>query len=305
MTHRLIRTALVLLAVLALGASAGGAAPSAPAPAARISVQLTPGAKSTPHPLLMTLGGPIYCAQLRNLAALLGASLACTDYPKNGYVGPGGRANRKEDWGDPAYLAAAARVPDTLRRQGVKISSLVLVGVSYSGYANAELVATHPEMKPSALFVVDSYLDLPARFTALPSYHETRKEMVAVIGGTLQQLPAAYAARSPSHHLDGLARAIRGGMKLVVVWSIAPSEKREFVGATCYQAANAQWLSALAGLLGRPVVGYVTRLQHAFALWDHGSGLLALAHLASPAHPLPATAVTFTPGGPIPPGSYC
>ncbi|MDE3070258.1 MAG: hypothetical protein KGJ43_05970, partial [Acidobacteriota bacterium] len=140
----------------------------------RLAVQLAPGARSAPHPLLLTLGGPTYCAQLRNLARHLGASLACTDYGPNRYETVGQRSGRLEDWGDPQYLADVARVPGDLRRQGVRISQLIIVGVSYSGFANAELVATHPELHPAALVVVDSYLDLPARYDALPATHETR-----------------------------------------------------------------------------------------------------------------------------------
>ena len=81
------------------------------------------------------------------------------------------------DWGDPAYLAEVAQVPARLRAQGVKIAQLVLVGVSYSGFANAQLVATHPELRPTALIMVDSYLDLPARYRALPPGHATKAEL--------------------------------------------------------------------------------------------------------------------------------
>jgi len=283
----------------------GAAARNEVVPAARLSVDLVAGARTSPHPLLLTLGGPIYCIQLRHLAARLNASLACADYPHNGYSGPGDRAARMEDWGNLAYLSAVAKYPAELRRQGVKISKLVLVGVSFSGYANAELVATHPELNPDALIVVDSYLDLPARFRALPGYHETRREMIAAIGGTPAQIPGAYEARSPSHHLDGLARAIRGGMTFVDVWSVSPGERREFVGATCSRLANSQWLSDLAAVLGRPVAGYVTQLPHAHALWSFGQSLLALANLAPSPRPLPARKFTFRPGGPVPAGSDC
>ena len=176
--------------------------------------------------MLMTLGGPIYCMQLFTLARNLDASLLCTDYGRNGYEKPNQRSSRLEDWGDPAYLAAVGRQRARLARDGIKISKLVVVGVSYSGYADAELVATHPELRPDALVVVDSYLDLAARFRALPRYHPTRREMMKALGGTPDQKPAVYAARSPSHHLDGLARAIRSGMKLVVVWTSDPRNGR-------------------------------------------------------------------------------
>jgi len=271
----------------------------------RVDQHLVPDARVQPHPLLMTLGGPIYCRQLTNLARNLGASLVCGDYGKNGYEGVGGRAARLEDWGDPAYLDAVAKLPAALRRSGVKISKLVVVGVSYSGFANAELVATHPELRPDALVVVDSFLDLTARFRALPLGHETRKEMVTALGGTPDTVPEVYAARSPSGHLDGLAKAIRAGMRFVDVWSLSDAERSEFRGATCSLQANATWLAGLASKLGRPVTGYVTQLRHAHALWDRGMGLMKLALGPNGGKPLEARAVTFAPGAPAPAGSFC
>jgi hypothetical protein len=187
----------------------------------------------------------------------------------------------------------------------VKISKLVLVGVSYSGFDNAELVATHPELRPAALVIVDSYLDLPARYAALPAHHPTRAEIESVIGGTASVRRDAYEARSPSHHLDGLARAMHNGMKLIDVWSVSAGEQREFRGATCSRLAHAQWLSRLAVVLRRPVTGYVTQMRHAHALWDRGQGLLALARLRATNRPLHARRVVFAPGAPLPKGSFC
>jgi hypothetical protein len=292
----------VALAVLALPAVTAAAEP---VPILREELHLAPDAKVRPRLLLMTLGGPNYCVQLENLAHHVDASLLCADYGADRYETPSERTGRVEDWGDPAYDAAAARLPAALARQGVKISALVVIGVSYSGFAVAELVATHPELHPAALIVVDSYLDLAARFDALPAYHETRKEIESVLGGTPDQVPQAYAERSPSHHLDGLATAIGNGMRFVDVWSANPTEKREFVGATCSQAANASWLAALATRLGEPVTGYVTRLRHAYALWDYGRGLLGLAGLWAAQPPRTATPVSFLPGRPPPAGSFC
>jgi pimeloyl-ACP methyl ester carboxylesterase len=295
-----------LAATVVVATTVAGAGTSrAATPIMRVELHLARGATTSPHLLLLTVGGPVYCMQLENLARNVDASLACTDYGPNRYEGQGGRAGRREDWGDPTYLAAVARLPSRLRAEGVKISKLVVLGVSYSGYANAELVATHPEIRADALIVVDSYLDLPARYNALPPTHETRKEIETVLGGTLQQEPQAYAARSPSHHLAGLATAIRAGMKLVVVWSTSREEEREFRGATCSRLANAQWLSGLARTLNQPVTGYVTQLPHAHALWDRGRGLLALAGIGSTTKPLLARAVAFAPGAQPPAGSYC
>jgi pimeloyl-ACP methyl ester carboxylesterase len=295
------RAAAALLALIAIAVCSGASA----GPIMRLELHLAPDAKTRPQILFLTVGGWTYCQQIYNLQRYVHGSLACTDYGPNRNLGPGQRAGRKEDWGDPAYLAAVAKVPAMLQAQGVKISKLVLVGVSYSGYANAELVATHPELRPAALVVVDSYLDLPARYATLPSYHETKKEMDAVIGGTLQDVPQRYADRSPSHHLAGLAQAIRSGMSFVDVWSTSAGEKREFLGATCSRLANARWLADLAKLLGRPVTGYVTQLPHAHALWSRGHGLLELAGIAPADKHVPARRVVFLTDGHVPAGSFC
>jgi pimeloyl-ACP methyl ester carboxylesterase len=273
-------------------------------PIMRVELYLAHDARKRPQIVLMTLGGPIYCEQLFNLARNEHASLVCTDYGRNAYEGPGNRAARLEDWGDPLYLDAVAKLPARLRSNGVKIAKLVLVGVSYSGYANAELAATHPELRPDALVIIDSYLDLTARYEALPPQHETTREIDRSLGGTLAQRPAAYAARSPSRHLDGIADEMRNGMRLVDVWSVSPGEQREFRGATCSETANARWLSELATLLGHPVDGYVTQMRHAHALWDRGRRVLALAGIGTADKPLLARRFTFQPRGPIPDSSH-
>ena len=259
----------------------------------------------SPHVLLLTVGGPIYCMQLHKLADRLDASLLCTDYGPNRYEQPGERTGRLEDWGDPAYDAAVARLPARVEAQGVKVSKLIVVGVSYSAFANAELVASQPRLHPAALVMIDSYLDLAARFAALPPDHPTRAEIEKSVGGTPAQVPDAYALRSPSHHLGALAAEVRSGMRFVDVWSVAPSESHEFRGATCSWNANAHWLARLATILHRPVNGYVTQLRHAYALWDHGRGVLQLAGIAAGGPPLPARTAKFRPHGGAPRGSYC
>jgi len=247
----------------------------------------------------------MYCVQIAAEAQHLGASRLCTDYGPNGYTRVGTRALRREDWGDPAYDRAVAQLPDRLRALGVKISQLIVIGVSYSGYGNAELVATHPELHPAALLVLDSFLDLPSRYLALPPQQETRREIEAVVGHSFAEDPQAYLERSPSHHLEGLAQAMKAGMKLIDIWSINPSEQHEFNGATCAPSAHADWLRRLARLVGHPVTGYVTELQHGHSLWDYGRSVLALAGYGSSLRPLPARAFLFRVGQPIPRGSVC
>jgi pimeloyl-ACP methyl ester carboxylesterase len=182
---------------------------------------------------------------------------------------------------------------------------VILVGASYAGYAAAELAAIHPELRPRALIVVDSFLDLRERFHALAPGQATRAEMIRVLGGTPAQRPRAYRLRSPSAHLAELAAEIRHGMRFVDVWSVGSDAAREFDGAMCSKLANAFWLRSLSRILHRPVTGYVTHLQHARALWDWWRQLLALAGLASVSQPLPATAYGFPAGEVIHAGSYC
>ena len=117
-------------------------------------------------------------------------------------------------------------MPARLRAQGLKTAKLVFVGVFYSGFANAQLVATHPELRPAALIMVDSYLDLPARYLALPPGRETKSELERAIGGTLAQRPQEYGRRSPSNNLTGLAAAIRSGMRFVDERPLARATRR-------------------------------------------------------------------------------
>jgi pimeloyl-ACP methyl ester carboxylesterase len=262
-------------------------------------------AQGQPRPLIITLGGPVYCGQVTAIVRYLHASLVCPDYGRDGERSGASRARRVEDWGSPAYLAAVARLPDELERDGLKVSELILVGASYAGYAVAELAATHPALHPRALMIVDSFLDLRARFRALAPGQATRTEMMHVLGGTPTQRPRAYADRSPSSHLGGLAAAIEHGTRFVDVWSIGAAAAHEFHDAMCSKLANALWLRRLAHLLHRPVTGYVTRLRHAAALWYWWRQLLALAGLATTAHDLPASPFTFRQGEPLLPGSYC
>jgi hypothetical protein len=304
--HRLAALVAAFVALFVMGADAAGAhRAGSRSPLVREQLTVAPGARVSPHLLLLTVGGPIYCMQLRNLAQRLDASLLCTDYGPNRYEQPGQRSGRLEDWGDPAYDAAVARLPAKVEAEGVKVSKLVVVGVSYSGFANAELVASQPRLHPAALVMIDSYLDLTARFAATALHHPTRVEIRRSVGGTPAQIPGAYARRSPSHHLGRLAAEIHSGMQFIDVWSVARSESHEFHGATCSLDANARWLAQLATILGSPVNGHVTELKHAHALWDYGRGALRLAGINTTGPSLPARTVRFRPHRGVPRGSYC
>jgi hypothetical protein len=168
---------------------------------------------------------------------------------------------------------------------------LVLVGVSYSGFGVATLAAHHPELRPDRLIVLDSYFDLAARRELLPDRHATAVEIDREVGAG----QAALAARSASP--QALARVVRDGTELTVVWTISEDERRRFNGATCGPEASAGTLARVANALGRPVAGSVTRGPHGRNLWRYGARIVG--------GWTPGRRIVFRPGAGIPPGSYC
>jgi pimeloyl-ACP methyl ester carboxylesterase len=242
-----------------------------------------------PRGLMVTTGGWPYCLQVQALAAHSGYTLLCGRYVKDGYLGYGLRAERHLDWGDPGYLASFALKIQALHRAvGGK---LILIGVSYSGFGVATLASHHPELRPDRLIVVDSYLDLIARRESLPPTHPTAREIDAETGGSV----TALQERTVS--VAGLARLVRQGTQLTVIWSTSPGEEREFAGATCDRTANASVLGRLADVLGAPVAGWVTQNKHGHDLWDRGRAIIA--------GKTPGVEVTFRPGAPVPARAFC
>ena len=199
---------------------------------------------------MVTSGGWAYCEQVRALARRTGYTLLCGRYANDGYTGPGLRAERHLDWGNPAYLDSLARkVRAAHRRVG---GELVLIGVSYSGFGVATLASHHPELQPDRLIAIDTYLELVPRRAALPASHQTARDIDAETSGSRSELEARSVSAA------GLARLVRTGTSLAVIWSIAPEERREFNGATCDRRSNAGMLAKLAGELGKPVTGWVS-----------------------------------------------
>ena len=128
-------------------------------------------ASPRPKGLMVTSGGWAYCEQVRALARRTGYTLLCGRYANDGYTGPGLRAERHLDWGNPAYLdSLAQKVRAAHRRVG---GELVLIGVSYSGFGVATLASHHPELQPDRLIAIDTYLELVPRRAALPASHQT------------------------------------------------------------------------------------------------------------------------------------
>jgi pimeloyl-ACP methyl ester carboxylesterase len=271
---------IVLVAWLALVAGTGAATDPA-------IVSVYPAAK--PHGLMATSGGWAYCQQVMALARRDGYTLLCGRYALDGYTGYGLRSQRHLDWGNPAYLASLA---GAIAREHAKTGGpLLLVGVSYSGFGVATLASHHPELRPSRLIVIDSYLDLVARRAALPATQITAREIDAETGGE----PAALQARTVS--VAGLAALVRSGTRLSIIWSVSPDEQKEFNGATCGPNADAGVLQQLADRLDSPVDAWVTQSRHGHDLWDLGGRIVAGA--------MPGREVAFQPGGEIPAAAVC
>jgi pimeloyl-ACP methyl ester carboxylesterase len=244
-----------------------------------------------PHPrgLIATTGGWAYCRQLQLLARRANYTLVCGRYVQDGYTGYGLRQLRHLDWGNPRYLAAYAG--EIARLHAHIHGSLILMGVSYSGFGVAALAAHHPELHPDRLIVVDSYLDLVSRRRALPDGAATAREIDGETNGS------ALALTRRSASAASLAQLVRSGTLLTVVWSVSPAEQREFRGATCGLDASAATLARVATELGRPVVAWVTQAKHGHNLWDHGREILA-------GHP-PGRRIMFGPDGRVPAGAIC
>jgi len=281
-----------LRATLLAAAVAGGGAVQVAHPAAAAAPRLavtTVHRMVAPRGVLATSGGWPYCEQVRRLARRLRYTLVCGRYALDGYTGRGLRHRRHVDWGNPTYLAEfAAAVEDEHRRTGGR---LVVVGVSYSGFGVATLVAHHPELAPDQLVVIDSYLDLVTRRKRLPDTHETAREIDHEAGTTVASL------RRRSADAAGLAAAVRAGTRITVVWSISDHERRLFNGATCGVDASARTLQRLAEELRRPVAVWVTRTRHGVNLWRYGPRIVR-------GRP-PGARFMLRPHQPIPPAAVC
>lgn len=279
----MVRLAGLTSVLLAAGAAVTGAALAA-GPAITTIYPAT-----NPRGLMVTSGGWPYCEQVRQLARSTRYTLLCGRFDKDGYVGPGLRRKRHLDWGNARYLASLAR---RVRAERARVGGeLLFLGVSYSGFGVATLAAHHPGLRPDRLIVIDSYFDLVARRRRLPPRHETAREIDRETGGS------RVALRARSARVVVLARLVRAGTRLTVVWTISPHEKRLFAGATCNREASAGTLAQLARVLRRPIAGWVTRGRHGHNLWNHGREIVAGRN--------PGARVVFRPAGGVPPGSVC
>jgi hypothetical protein len=278
------RSAIALTLVFGAAALVSTAGTGAVAPAVMTVYPI-----AQPRGLMVTSGGWAYCQQVRRLARRTKYTLLCGRYWKDGYVGRDLRSRRQLDWGNPRYLDSLATKARTLHAR-VR-GELLLLGVSYSGFGVATLATHHPDLRPDRLIVVDSYFDLVARREHARTASSTALEIDRETGGSTDAL------RRRSARIGDLARLVRRGTRLTVIWTISDYEKRLFNGATCDETASAGTLARLADVLKRPVPGWVTRARHGRNLWNHGVAIVRGRN--------PGVKVVFRPGERIPTRSVC
>jgi pimeloyl-ACP methyl ester carboxylesterase len=242
-----------------------------------------------PRGVMATSGGWAYCQQLRALARRARYTLLCGKYAKDDYTGRGLRQLRHLDWGNPAYLQSlASTIQEVHREIG---GSLVIVGVSYSGFGVATLASHHPELRPNRLIIIDSYLDLIARRRHSPDGSLIATEIDNETGGSGAEL------RQRSVLVDGLVELVRSGTELVPIWTISEEERRLFRGATCDRTVSAATIAELARRLDREVPVWITYTEHGHNLWDRGREIMRGNY--------PGRKIVFPPSGEIPPGAVC
>ena len=134
-----------------------------------------------------------------------------------------GRALARYSWGWRGQIDDLARMPSIVERTvpGLHLdrSRIYAIGSSMGGQETLLLVARHPHLLAGAA-ALDSATDMTARYRAFASLHggqRLRRLARVEMGGTPEQVPRAYAERSP---ID-FARAIaESGVPLHLWWSV-------------------------------------------------------------------------------------
>ena len=156
-------------------------------------------------------------------------------------IDPGGEGRRLHwySWGAPGQIADLARMPAIAREHGVNVNlhRVYAFGGSMGGQETLLLVAKHPHLLAGAA-AFDPATDMARRyydFAALPNGRELQQLARIELGGTPEQVPLAYARRSPDHY----ERAIeRSGVPLQLFWSTRDRVIRDQVSET-YALASA------------------------------------------------------------------
>jgi pimeloyl-ACP methyl ester carboxylesterase len=152
-------------------------------------------------------------------------------------VSPDGQGRRlpRYSWGYSGQIADLARLPGLVRKElpwlRVEPHRVYAVAGSMGGQEVLLLLARYPRLLRGAA-VIDAPTDLALQyrdFTSLPcnrSCFAHWKEPLGLglqrlarveVGGTPEQDPAAYAARSPDHYVAAIARS---GVPLALWWSV-------------------------------------------------------------------------------------
>jgi poly(3-hydroxybutyrate) depolymerase len=140
-------------------------------------------------------------------------------------VSPDGQGRRltRYSWGWRGQIDDLARMPDIVERSlpwlRIDRSRIYAIGSSMGGQETLLLVALHPSILAGAS-ALDSATDMAARYAAFPLISGgARLQRLAriEIGGTPEQVPLAYAARSP---VTFARRIAFSGVPLHMWWSL-------------------------------------------------------------------------------------
>lgn len=128
-------------------------------------------------------------------------------------INPGGEGRRLHtySWGAPGQIADLARMPAIVRAHGVNVDPkrIYVIGGSMGGQEALLLLGEHPHLLAGAA-AFDPATDMARRyrdFAALPGGATLQQLAREEIGGTPQQVPHAYAVRSPDRYVRAIARS--------------------------------------------------------------------------------------------------
>ncbi len=147
------------------------------------------------------------------------------DLPDEGgfaVINPAGEGRRLHwySWGYPGQIADLARMPEIAEQHGVNVNThrIYAFGGSMGGQETLLLLARYPHLLAGAA-AFDPATDMARRyrdFAALPNGKTLQRLAREEIGGTPEQVPEAYAVRSPDHYARAIARS---GVPLQLFWS--------------------------------------------------------------------------------------
>jgi pimeloyl-ACP methyl ester carboxylesterase len=171
-----------------------------------------------------------------------------------------GRVLQLDSWGYPGQIADLARMPSLVERavHGFRYrrDRVYAVGESMGGQEVLLLLARYPHLL-SGVIAFDPAVDMVDRYYAfprLPAGVSTQRKARLEIGGTPQQVPQAYRARSPISYVRQIAFS---RVPLQIWWSIADRVIVDQAG----QAGRLYQEVKLANPEA-PVSPYVGRWQH-------------------------------------------